>query len=786
MRAVTVRRRHIEVSGVVQGVGFRPFVVALAERLGLSGTVANHSGGVSIEVEGDPEIVAEFERRLVDEAPPLARVTACVGSDAPPQGDRSGQLRIVESAAVAGPRALIPPDTATCDDCLRELLDPSDRRYRHPFITCTNCGPRLSIITDIPYDRPATTMADFPMCASCAGEYSDPTDRRHHAQPIACHECGPTLTLRDGGGQPLASGEQALAEAQDALRDGRVVAVKGIGGYHLACDATSAAAVDLLRVRKHRPDKPFALMVADLEGADALVVVDDVVAAALTGPDRPVVLARRRPGESVCEGVAPGLDELGVMLPYAPVHHLLLQPHPSTGRPAPPVLVMTSGNVSDEPLAFEDDDALARLGALADVFLTHARRIHVPVEDSVVAVDDDSVTPIRRSRGHAPLPVVLPALPGPEPVVLAVGAEIKNTCALARDGWAFLSAHVGDMGTLESQRALARTVDQLLTLHDSTPSLVAADLHPGYATRTWAERWAEQRGIPLHLVQHHHAHVASLLAEHGRLGERVLGIVLDGTGYGCDGAVWGGELLLSPGDVTAIERVGHLAAFPLPGGEIAVRRPVRIALALLHAAGIPVDDLLPGADAAEIALVGQQLSRGGQPTTTSLGRLWDGLAALLGIRQAVTYEAQAAIELEVLARTASTPYAVSLPTGPGPDQLPVLDTVTLVQDVVRAMGRGVDPARIALGVHEALCEGMSALALDLAHRHEVTAVGLSGGAFQNALLRSGFRDRLGASGLEVLVHRVVPCTDGGLSLGQAVVARAAYADATTTGDRSCV
>lgn len=782
---MALRRRRIEVTGVVQGVGFRPFVVALGQTLGLSGTVANHSRGVSIEVEGEPERVAEFERRLVDEAPPLARVSTCVATDIQAREERPGDMVIVRSAIADGPRALVPPDTATCDDCLRELCDPADRRYRHPFITCTNCGPRLSIITDIPYDRPATTMAGFPLCAECAREYADPADRRHHAQPIACHDCGPTLTLRDAGGRPLASDEEALAAAQEALRTGRVVAVKGIGGYHLACDAASAAAVAVLRERKRRPDKPFALMVADLAVADSLIEVDETVAMALTGPDRPIVLARRRPGGVVCESVAPGLDELGVMLAYAPVHHLLLRPHPSSGCAAPPVLVMTSGNVGDEPLAFEDDDAIARLGAMVDVLLTHDRPIHVPVEDSVVAADERSITPIRRSRGHAPLPVVLPALQGPEPVVLAVGAEIKNTCALTRDGWAFLSAHVGDMGTLESQRAFARTVEQLLALHDSQPTVVAADLHPGYATHAWAQRWGEGHGIPLHLVQHHHAHLAALLAEHGRLGDRVLGIVLDGTGYGCDGAIWGGELLFNAGDVTAIRRLGHLAPFALPGGEVAVRRPVRIALSLLHTAGIDVGDLLPGADPAELALVRSQLALGGQPLTTSVGRLWDGLAALLGVRGHVTYEAQAAIEFEALARTASTPYAVSLPTVPGPASLPVLDTVTLVRDVVRALQRAVDRARIARGVHDALCEGMSGLTVDLAHRHDVTTVGLTGGAFQNALLRRGLRERLAAADLAVLEHRVVPCTDGGLSLGQAVVARAAYADSTTTGDRSC-
>lgn len=803
MTVTTAVRRTLEVRGVVQGVGFRPFVAGLASDLHLGGSVRNHPAGVTISVEGSPEAVLAFERRLLAEAPPLARIVTLRTRDEKPLAeaafhiDRSASHLDIEHRE----RALVPPDTAVCEDCLAELHDPTDRRHRHPFITCTNCGPRLTIITDIPYDRPATTMADFPLCDRCAAEYVDPHDRRHHAQPIACHDCGPTLVARTADGAPIGVGESALLRTQAALRDGLVVAIKGVGGYHLACDATNREAVRRLRERKQRRDKPFALMVADLATAAAVVEVSPAAESALTGPDRPIVvlpcapeppltttgIAAGAPDRTWTGEVAPGLDELGVMLPYAPVHHLLLTAHPDTGLAAPPVLVMTSGNLSDEPLAFDDEDALRRLGRIADLFLTHDRRIHVPVEDSVVRLEPDGATgqervvPIRRSRGHAPLPVALPPLGPSAPVVLAVGAEIKNTFCLARQDWAFCSAHLGDLGSLESQRAFARSVDQLLTLHASVPTDLAADLHPGYSTRAWAERRSDATAVPLHLVQHHHAHLAALLAEHGRLGDHVLGLTFDGTGYGCDATVWGGELLVSEGDVRAMERVGHLVPFVLPGGEIAVRRPARIAVALLHRAGLAdrAADLLPGAAPADLAVAVRQLATGGQPMTTSVGRLWDGLAALLGVRAVVTYEAQAAIELEVLARRATAGYAVRLPARPVPGAPWHLDVDVLVRDVVAALEAGVDRAALARGIHDALVAGAVDLAATIAQDRGITTIGLTGGVFQNRLLATGIRSGLESAGLDVLVHRVVPCNDGGLALGQVAIARAL---AVTTGE----
>lgn len=791
--ATAVEARRIEVTGVVQGVGFRPFVAGLAAELGLRGSVLNHARGVTVDIEGSAADLAAFERRVAQDAPPLARVLAIVSTTSQPTG--ATEFVIAPSRERPGQRTLVPPDTATCTDCLRELRDPADRRFRHPFITCTNCGPRLSIITDIPYDRAATTMADFTMCPTCAVEYADPADRRHHAQPIACHDCGPTLTARDPAGLSLGVGDMALELIQDALGAGLIVAIKGLGGYHLACDATNPAAVHRLRERKRRPDKPFALMVPDLPTAETLLGTEEHYAARLAatapldasrraevlgGADAPIVVAPRRPGAPVADEVAPGLDELGVMLAYTPVHHLLFAAHPGTGRCAPSVLVMTSGNLGDEPLAFDDHDALTRLGGIADLFLTHDRRIHVPVEDSVVTIDDAGVVPIRRSRGHAPLPVALPPIEPdalarhPAPAILAVGAELKNTCCLTRRDWAFCSAHIGDLGTLESQHAFARTVHQLLDLHSTTPTVLAADLHPGYASRAWAERRAEADGIRLQLIQHHHAHLAALLAEHGRLAERVLGVTFDGTGYGCDGTVWGGEFLLSDGDVTSIERVGHLAPFALPGGEIAVRRPLRIGLALLHVAGLGhrAPDLFPDADPVELDLVASQSTRGGQPVTTSVGRLWDGMAALLGVRSVITFEAQAAIELEVLARRATTVHPLGLPVVTATDGQRQLDTAALTRAVVDAVDAGVDRAAIAHGLHAALCARSVALAVAVAAERDVGTIGLTGGAFANRLLTSGIRSGLMAAGLEVLTHRVVPANDGGLALGQAAIARA--------------
>ena len=647
---VTEVRRAFRVTGVVQGVGFRPFVHRLATELGLSGFVGNDALALFAEVQGRPEAVAEFSRRLPLEAPPLSVVVTIDAQSIAPRSDTEGFTVVASRGGAGAARTLVPPDVATCAACETELFDPGDRRYRHPFITCTDCGPRFTIIQDLPYDRPATTMAGFAMCAACAGEYENPADRRFHAQPVACPDCGPVLWFERG--QTRVDGaDAALVAAQEALREGMIVAIKGVGGFHLACRADDPIAIARLRQRKARDEKPFALLARDLAAAGRLVRIEPDEQAVLTCAARPIVLMQRRDDAPVVESVAPGNPLLGVMLPSSPLHHLLLAQVPGADVHPMDVLVMTSANISDEPLCFDDVDAANRLPGLADAVLTHDRPIHVPCDDSVVRVVDGQELPIRRSRGYAPLPVRL--VPG-LPATLAVGAELKNTCCLIDGANAFCSAHIGDMGSLDTTRAFERAVAQLTTLHQVQPEVLAADAHPSYLTRSWAERHSGGPGEPeLRLVQHHHAHVASLLAEHGRLGHPVIGVAFDGTGYGDDGTIWGGEFLLLGDDTTRYTRAGHLMTVDLPGGDAAVRNPCRMALAYLDASGVAWDDGLAPIDAsspAERAAVRAQLDSGvGTVKCSSMGRLFDAVASLLDVRHRIGYEAQAAIELEVLA-----------------------------------------------------------------------------------------------------------------------------------------
>ena len=809
-------RHRIVLTGVVQGVGFRPHVARLAARHALAGWCRNTSMAVVVEAEGPEAAVRAFTHALTNEAPRLARIVGCEVAVRRPEGGTG--FVIVPSEPEATGRTLIPPDVATCPDCLRELTDPADRRYRHPFITCTNCGPRLTIITDVPYDRPATSMADFPMCPACAAEYGDPADRRFHAQPIACPDCGPSLRLLDPDGRLRDTGRDApstgriLAQVTSALAAGRIVAIKGIGGFHLAVDATNESAVRRLRARKRRPHQPFALMARDEATAAAIVELCAAGRALLGDPARPIVVlpTASTPGSVptgavsaavapvIAPSVAPGLGELGVMLPYAPVHHLLLDG-------AIPVLVMTSANPSGEPLVSAESEAIRRLGNIADVILSHDRDIVVPCEDSVWMLDGDDPLPVRRSRGYAPLPVPLVAHApptgaaaelnpsAPAPTVLAAGAEIKNTVGLTRDGWAFISAHVGDLATLAGRRQHEATAAALVAFHRSPPQVVAADAHPGYASRSWAQAAAQAYGVPLVTVQHHHAHLAALAAEHGLIGAGpVLGIVADGTGYGCDETIWGGELLLLTDGGARFERLGMLRPWPLPGGDAGVRHPGRQAVAALAAAGLDPTATAPyarlGAAAPTIAaLVGRPT---GWVATSSAGRLFDVVAALLGVRQEVSYEAQAAIELEALARRADG--AVPLPAPcvtahqPDPDRpdapgLLVADPrpllAALAADPVASAAASTDAggaeaarARWALAFHDWLAAAFVAMAEPAARRYGVRAVALTGGCFQNRLLLAATRRRLAESGLGALTHRVVPPNDGGLALGQCAVA----------------
>ncbi|MGW9371818.1 carbamoyltransferase HypF [Streptomyces xanthophaeus] len=777
-----VQRRRVTVRGVVQGVGFRPYVYTRAIGLGLAGHVTNTPEGVVAEVEGALAAVSEFCDRLAADAPPLAVVDTVDHCEVPLAGG-SG-FTIVASRTGGLARTLVSPDVATCADCLAELTDPADRRHRHPFITCTHCGPRFTIVTGLPYDRAHTTMARFPMCADCAREYADPADRRFHAQPVACPDCGPRLHLLTGHPpREAAPGTDPVAEARRLLAAGAVLAVKGLGGYHLACDAGRPDAVAELRRRKGRGDKPFALMAREPADIEHLVHLGPEERGLLTGAVRPIVLLRRRAGAAgagvgVAEAIAPRCPDLGVMLPYTPVHHLLLGL--PGDPPGPRLLVMTSGNLAGEPIVTDDGEALDRLAGLADAWLTHDRPIHVPCDDSVVRVCDGEPLTVRRSRGYAPLPV---ALPLPVPASLAAGGDLKNTFCLGEGRRAWLSAHIGDMDDLATQYAFERAEQQLESITGVTPALLAADRHPGYRSGAWARRSAGAR--PLVRVQHHHAHIASAMAEHGLDGSRpVIGVAFDGTGYGDDGAVWGGEFLLA--DYTGYTRFAHLAYVPLPGGDAAVHRPYRMALSHLRAAGIDWLPGLPPTDACppdELRVLARQLDRDlNCVPTSSMGRLFDAVSSLAGICHHAGYEAQAAIELEgaaVAAPETGPGYAFALrvpapsSSGGGAVSAPVTaDPAPVLAAVVADVRAGVDPVRIAARFHASVAALVVELCVLARERHGPDTVALTGGVFANALLSSACARSLREQGFTVLRHRNVPPNDGGLSLGQLMVAAA--------------
>ncbi|MEU1628757.1 carbamoyltransferase HypF [Streptomyces sp. NPDC020096] len=773
-----VQRRRVTVRGVVQGVGFRPFVFTLATELGLAGHVTNTSEGVLAEVEGDPRVLAAFCDRLTADAPPLSVVESVVHEPVAPTAATG--FAILPSSAGGPPRTLVSPDTATCRDCLAELADPADRRHRHPFITCTHCGPRFTIVTGLPYDRANTTMARFAMCPDCAREYADPANRRFHAQPVACHACGPRLRLLEPSPERAASGAQALARARRLLAAGAVLAVKGLGGYHLACDAGDQQAVLTLRRRKARGDKPFALMARDIADVERLVHLGPRERELLTGTVRPIVLMRRRQGPDrpwdalpVAESVAPGSPDLGVMLPYTPLHHLLLGL--PGDPPGPRLLVMTSGNLSGEPIVTDDDEARERLAGLADAWLVHNRPIHVPCDDSVVRVCDGAELPVRRSRGYAPLPLTLPV---PVRAALAVGGDLKNTFCVADGRHAWLSAHTGDMDDLATQRVFDRAVRQLAAISGVEPRLLAADRHPGYRSTRWARRHAD--GRPVTYVQHHHAHIASAMADGGLDGgRRVIGVAFDGTGYGDDGAVWGGEVLLA--DYAGFHRFAQLAYVPLPGGDAAVHRPYRMALAHLRSAGLEWSADLPCTAACpptELRVLDHQLARGlGCVPTSSMGRLFDAVSSLAGVCHRARYEAQAAIELEAaaLAGDARAPgYAFALRRGgpePGAAEL-VADPAPVLAAVTADLRAGANAAQVAVRFHHAVADLVRQLCVTARERYGLETAALTGGVFANTVLLSACSRALRREGFTVLRHRRVPPNDGGLALGQLMVAAA--------------
>ncbi|HSM08968.1 MAG TPA: carbamoyltransferase HypF [Gemmatimonadota bacterium] len=759
------------VTGIVQGVGFRPFVYRLATGLDLAGWVRNDAAGVTIEVEGPDAAVQAFGRRLVREPPRLSSVEHVSEHELAPRG--GGGFEIRDSERADRPSALVSPDTATCDDCLHELLDPDDRRYRYAFTNCTNCGPRFTIVRGIPYDRPYTTMAGFEMCGPCRAEYDDPGDRRFHAQPNACPDCGPTVRLCDAAGSMIAGpggqgGAEPIARAAALLAEGTVVAVKGLGGFHLACVATDEDAVRRLRGRKHREDKPFAVMVPDLESARRLADLDDTEAGLLASRERPIVLARRRPGSGLADQVAPGHRDLGLMLPYSPLHHLLL-------ADAGAALVMTSGNVSDEPIAYRNDDALERLADIADCFLLHDRPIHTRTDDSVVRVvtlaGRRSPLMLRRSRGYVPSPIPLPE-PAPVPLV-ACGAHLKNTFTVAEGSRAWVGPHIGDLENYETLRSFEQGVAHLEALFEVRPRAVAHDLHPDYLSTRYAAERTASGGLEAFGVQHHHAHLAACLAEHAHAGP-ALGVVFDGTGLGTDGSVWGGEILV--GDAAGFDRIGHLWPVRLPGGAAAIRRPWHMACAWLceldgDAPAIP--SWLEGRiDAAEWTAV-VRLARTGvaSPVTTSAGRLFDAVSSLCGLCLEATYEGQAAVELEMAAASAleADDLAYPLPARREAGEPVVLDARELVRAAAADLAARVAPGTVARRFHAGLADGTAVLCVTEAARRGLRSVVLSGGVFQNVLLLERLASRLDEAGLDALVPRRLPPNDGGLSYGQAAV-----------------
>jgi hydrogenase maturation protein HypF len=753
---MTEVRAQIRIAGIVQGVGFRPFVYALAQRHALTGWVLNDEQGVQIEVEGDEARVAHFLDGLAN-PPPLAVVEHQQVSYLPAANYQGFEIRASTSGAER--LALISPDITTCGDCRQELFNPADRRYRYPFINCTNCGPRFTIIKDIPYDRPKTTMATFKMCPACSREYHDPGDRRFHAQPNACPVCGPQVVLLANTGAAV-TGVDPIKETHALLKQGRIVAIKGLGGFHLACDAAQETAVALLRGRKYREDKPFALMCKDLETIEGICVVDDAARRLLVSKERPIVILPRRSDAAIAAGVAPGQGTLGVMLPYTPLHHLLL----ADGLAS---LVMTSGNMSDEPIAYRDAEALGRLGRIADFFLVHNREIHTRCDDSVVKPYRGRPTFLRRARGFVPFPI---RLQQGGASVLACGAELKNTFCLTKGNYAFLSHHIGDLENYETMQSFEQGIDLFRRLFQIEPAAVVHDLHPDYLSTRYALAYARDYKLPLIGVQHHVAHALSCMAEHGLAGP-CLAVVMDGTGYGEDGTVWGGEFLAVTGK--EYTRLGHLRTIPLPGGDKAAREPWRMAAAYLdriYGRAEKVD--IPFAkdlDLAKWSLLREAIEAGiNSPFCSSTGRLFDAVSALIGVRMQTNYEGQAAIELEQRARQGEQgeyPFAITEEEG-----CLILDPDPVIAAIVEEIRTKADPSLISARFHNALARAIARMALRMREAASLSEICLSGGVFQNHLLMGRAVELLEQADFKAYIHRQVPANDGGIALGQAFYA----------------
>ncbi len=754
---------RISVKGVVQGVGFRPFVYQLAMKHKLKGWVCNTSEDVKIEIEGDRDSIERFFADLQRQAPPLARIENASISYHPLQGYKKFEIR--HSIAEKDKYQLISPDIATCQPCFKEIMNRKDRRYRYPFTNCTNCGPRFTIIEDIPYDRPRTTMRRFTMCPICQGEYDNPLDRRFHAQPNACPECGPRLELLDAAGNVMTVPD-AIATASQLLKEGKTIAIKGLGGFLLACDATNEHAVQLLRQRKRRRFKPFAIMVANIDEARRYCQISEVEETLLMSPQSPIVLLSWKQTTPICQAVAPNIKYLGVMLPYTPLHHLLLN---EVKLP----LVMTSGNISEEPIASDNDEAVRRLSGIANYFLVHNRDIYAKYDDSVTMVERNEVQILRRARGYAPYPVHLPFQARQ---VLACGAEEKNTFCLTRDKYAFVSQHIGDMENLETLQHFENTIGLYRKLFRIEPEVIAYDLHPEYLSTKFAlEIVAKHGSLKPVSVQHHHAHIVSCMVDNN-VEAPVIGVALDGTGYGSDGHIWGGEFLVA--DYKGSQRLGHFEYLPLPGGATAIKRPYRIAAAYLYKL-LGEDALdtrlafLKELDAVEVDLIKRQVRSGlNTPLTSSLGRLFDAVSALLGIRGVIDYEAQAAVELEMAAYDANDepgkkhyPYTIVEEDG-----VFVIELKELVAGILKDLLQGITRSSISAKFHSAVAVMVAEMCQSIARKTGINQVALSGGVFQNRLLLRKVIPLLQTAHFSVLTHKQVPCNDGGISLGQAVIA----------------
>jgi hydrogenase maturation protein HypF len=764
---LTTQRLRLTIGGIVQGVGFRPFIYRLAHDLALGGWIVNAPHGVIIELEGDSAALAAFLARLPHEKPAHALITHLEQQPIPPCGETAFEIR--HSHADGAKTALILPDLATCPDCLHELFDPADRRYRYPFINCTYCGPRYSVILGLPYDRPNTTMRAFRLCPACRTEYETPLDRRFHAQPTACPACGPQLAAWSARGEVLASREAALQLAESALRDGQIVALKGLGGFQLLCDARNAQSVRLLRTRKRRPEKPFAVMLPDLVAARQLCAVDDVEATLLASAAAPIVLLKIREAALAPE-VAPHNPYLGVMLPYTPLHHLLM-------RDLDFPIVATSGNLSGEPICTDEHEAVARLGSLADLFLVHDRPIARAVDDSVVRAALGKPLMLRRARGYAPLPVPLLE---PVPPLIAVGAHQKNTLAIAEGERAILSQHIGDLENAESERAFTSTLNDLAQMHALTPQMIVCDAHPDYLSTQHAETLAAAYGVPLLRVQHHYAHALACMAEN-QIAPPFLAVVWDGTGYGADGTIWGGEFLRVDG--TGFTRVGSWRPFPLIGGEAAAREPRRSALGALwqmYSGSLPTAlyDLPPlrAFSAAELRLIEQAARRGvNMPYTSSVGRLFDAVASLLDLNQRMSFEGQAAMRLEFAAESVghsqntdeSYPFDMTTITTENRQLVRIIDYAQLFEAAMNDLRQNVSTAEMARRFHQTLC----AVIVAQARAAQLERVALCGGCFQNRLLLEGAASALQKAGFAPFWARQVPPNDGGIAYGQVIAAR---------------